>query len=137
MRHRDIWREQHADESGAYTVWDERTNARAANRGLRIDYILCSEGMAAAAGRCEIEFDMPRVRVEAAEHGQAVGGVTALIPHARATLTLTCNALTLTGDVMHNCDAATRAVLTETPRCRSGVTMRPSRSRFLTSSPTH
>ncbi|WIA36495.1 hypothetical protein OEZ86_007794 [Tetradesmus obliquus] len=39
----DSWRRLHPQQEGVYTVWDEKTSARAFNVGLRIDYALCSK----------------------------------------------------------------------------------------------
>lgn len=62
--HRDIWREQHPAARDSFTVWDERTNARSSNRGIRIDYVLCNAAMASKAGPCEILYDLPQVRLQ-------------------------------------------------------------------------
>ncbi|KAF6255533.1 Endonuclease/exonuclease/phosphatase [Scenedesmus sp. NREL 46B-D3] len=39
----DTWRQLHPEQGGVYSVWDEKTSARAFNVGLRIDYALCSK----------------------------------------------------------------------------------------------
>ncbi|NTW62035.1 exodeoxyribonuclease III [Candidatus Saccharibacteria bacterium] len=41
----DIFRHQHPDQTGAYTWWTWRANARARNIGWRIDYWLCSKSL--------------------------------------------------------------------------------------------
>jgi exonuclease III len=61
----DAWRAQHADVTDVYTVWDERTNARAANKGLRIDYILCSPALHIKVTNCQVKLDIPQVRFQA------------------------------------------------------------------------
>ena len=43
---RDVFRERHPGEKGHYTWWSYRTNARARNVGWRLDYFLCSPGIA-------------------------------------------------------------------------------------------
>ncbi|EFJ48590.1 hypothetical protein VOLCADRAFT_104648 [Volvox carteri f. nagariensis] len=50
----DVWRHLHPDTEGSYTVWDERTSARAFNTGLRIDYVLVSPGLLPYVQSCEI-----------------------------------------------------------------------------------
>lgn len=41
----DVCRSFHPDREGMYTHWETKKNARPANFGSRIDYILCSEAM--------------------------------------------------------------------------------------------
>ncbi|KAK9805387.1 hypothetical protein WJX73_010257 [Symbiochloris irregularis] len=41
----DTWRLQHPDTENVFTVWDEKTNARFSNRGVRIDYALLSQAL--------------------------------------------------------------------------------------------
>ena len=60
----DAWRVQHAGQADVFTVWDERTNARASNRGLRIDYTLCSPKLHSKAVDCQVKLDIPQVRVQ-------------------------------------------------------------------------
>ncbi|GIL67000.1 hypothetical protein Vafri_20376 [Volvox africanus] len=50
----DVWRWLHPDVDGSYTVWEERTSARAFNVGLRIDYVLVSPGLLPYVESCEI-----------------------------------------------------------------------------------
>ncbi|GIM03777.1 hypothetical protein Vretimale_8394, partial [Volvox reticuliferus] len=50
----DVWRRLHPDVEGAFTVWEERTSARAFNVGLRIDYVLVSPGLLPYVESCEI-----------------------------------------------------------------------------------
>lgn len=50
----DVWRRLHPGTSDVYTVWDERTSARAFNHGLRIDYILCTPGLLPSVAACEV-----------------------------------------------------------------------------------
>lgn len=42
----DVWREYNPYEKDRFTWWDQRTRARLANRGWRIDYFCVSEGLA-------------------------------------------------------------------------------------------
>eukprot|EP01025_Chloroclados_australasicus_P033104 TRINITY_DN33663_c0_g2_i1.p1 TRINITY_DN33663_c0_g2~~TRINITY_DN33663_c0_g2_i1.p1 ORF type:complete len:190 (-),score=25.10 TRINITY_DN33663_c0_g2_i1:204-773(-) len=55
----DVWRERHPDVTNVYTVWSERTNARAANVGRRIDYVLCTADLAAKCTHCEVDLEQP------------------------------------------------------------------------------
>lgn len=50
----DVWRHFHPGVTDVFTVWEERTSARAFNQGLRIDYILCSPGLLPHLRSCEI-----------------------------------------------------------------------------------
>ena len=59
----DAWRVQHADVGDVFTVWDERTNARASNKGLRIDYTLCSPDLHKKVADCQVKLDIPQVRL--------------------------------------------------------------------------
>lgn len=43
---RDVFRERHPGEKGHYTWWTFRANARERNIGWRLDYFLCSPGLA-------------------------------------------------------------------------------------------
>lgn len=50
----DVWRRCHPQER-AYTVWDEKTSARAFDQGQRIDYFIATRGaLSDAVLRCEI-----------------------------------------------------------------------------------
>uniref|UniRef100_A0A7S0WNY8 DNA-(apurinic or apyrimidinic site) endonuclease n=1 Tax=Chlamydomonas leiostraca TaxID=1034604 RepID=A0A7S0WNY8_9CHLO len=55
----DVWRKLHPEDTGCYTVWEERTNARAFNRGCRIDYVCVSPGLLPHVTSCEILTDLP------------------------------------------------------------------------------
>lgn len=50
----DVWRRLHPGVTDVYTVWDERTSARAFNHGLRIDYVLCSPGLLPHVKACSV-----------------------------------------------------------------------------------
>lgn len=50
----DVWRRLHPQEAATYSVWNEKTSARAFNRGLRIDYVLCTPGLLGRVVSCEI-----------------------------------------------------------------------------------
>merc|ERR1719161_2407328 len=39
----DTLRHQHGDAAGVFSYWSVRAKGRAPNRGLRLDYVLCSE----------------------------------------------------------------------------------------------
>eukprot|EP00850_Spirogloea_muscicola_P018560 SM000171S03249 [mRNA] locus=s171:197766:199857:- [translate_table: standard] len=40
----DLYRHFHPEVSNVFSVWDQRTDARTENKGLRIDYTLCNKG---------------------------------------------------------------------------------------------
>ncbi|GFR44092.1 hypothetical protein Agub_g5254, partial [Astrephomene gubernaculifera] len=50
----DVWRRLHPYTQGTYTVWEERTSARAFNAGLRIDYVLVSPALLPYIAACDI-----------------------------------------------------------------------------------
>ncbi|KXZ53641.1 hypothetical protein GPECTOR_6g558 [Gonium pectorale] len=50
----DVWRRLHPEQEGTYTVWEERTSARAFNVGLRIDYVFVSLGLLPYVESCEV-----------------------------------------------------------------------------------
>ncbi|PRW56659.1 Exodeoxyribonuclease III [Chlorella sorokiniana] len=50
----DVWRRLHPEKSSTYTVWNEKTSARAFNQGLRIDYVLASPGLLDKVVSCEV-----------------------------------------------------------------------------------
>eukprot|EP00850_Spirogloea_muscicola_P020543 SM000219S06688 [mRNA] locus=s219:164970:167412:+ [translate_table: standard] len=41
----DLYRHFYPEVSNVFTVWDQRTDARTENKGLRIDYTLCNKGV--------------------------------------------------------------------------------------------
>ncbi|KAK9908864.1 hypothetical protein WJX75_003939 [Coccomyxa subellipsoidea] len=55
----DIWRLRHPDETSTFTVWDEKTSARAFNEGVRIDYALLSPGLLEHVVSCEVISTLP------------------------------------------------------------------------------
>jgi len=50
----DVWKHLHPDEEGVFTVWDEKTSARAFNEGVRIDYVFATAGIMPHVVSCEI-----------------------------------------------------------------------------------
>jgi AP endonuclease-2 len=54
----DLFRKFHPTETGAFTVWNTLINARPANYGTRIDYILCNQELAPLFTDC---FHLPNV----------------------------------------------------------------------------
>ncbi|KAK9819914.1 hypothetical protein WJX72_003899 [[Myrmecia] bisecta] len=56
----DVWRHRHPQDTSTYTVWDEKTSARAFNEGLRIDYALCTPGLLAKVVSCEVVQTPPK-----------------------------------------------------------------------------
>eukprot|EP00898_Chlorokybus_atmophyticus_P007263 jgi/Chlat1/7538/Chrsp62S07032 len=50
----DCFRRFHPDKVDAYTVWDQRKNYRLSNRGLRLDYFLCSKNLVENVTACDI-----------------------------------------------------------------------------------
>ena len=57
----DVWRDFHPEATDIFTVWNERTNARASNRGLRIDYAMCSPSLKSQIIDCKVKLDLPQV----------------------------------------------------------------------------
>ena len=56
----DVWREMHPQAKDAFTVWEERTEARVRNEGARIDYCICNRGLLPHVKGCGINYGMPR-----------------------------------------------------------------------------
>lgn len=56
----DLWRQFHPGEK-VWSWWSNRGQARAKDRGWRIDYILCSPAAAALATGCEITGREPKI----------------------------------------------------------------------------
>jgi exodeoxyribonuclease-3 len=56
----DLFRTQHPD-AQTYSWWSNRGQARAKDRGWRIDYILCSPALAELALSCEITGREPKI----------------------------------------------------------------------------
>ncbi len=50
----DVYRALHPDVSNVYTCFDQKTNARLYNRGVRIDFCLVSQGLAGKVKACEV-----------------------------------------------------------------------------------
>ncbi|KAG2496320.1 hypothetical protein HYH03_005552 [Edaphochlamys debaryana] len=50
----DVWRRLHPEATDVFTVWEERTSARAFNVGLRIDFVLASPGLLPYVQSCEV-----------------------------------------------------------------------------------
>jgi exonuclease III len=50
----DVYRDLHPEAHRAYTCFDQKTNARLYNRGVRIDFCLVSPGLRGRVRRCEI-----------------------------------------------------------------------------------
>ncbi len=50
----DVYRQLHPDVSNVYTCFDQKTNARLYNRGVRIDFCLVSQGLAGKVRTCEV-----------------------------------------------------------------------------------
>ncbi|CAL8460704.1 g235 [Coccomyxa elongata] len=55
----DAWRLQHPQEQSVFTVWDEKTSARAFNEGVRIDYALLTPELLQRLVSCEIISTLP------------------------------------------------------------------------------
>lgn len=51
----DVFRKLHPDEPGLYSWWSNRGQARAKDRGWRLDYVLCSPALAERAEEAWIE----------------------------------------------------------------------------------
>ena len=41
----DAFRHFHPEAKGQFTYWSQRSNARPVNKGLRLDYFICSEDL--------------------------------------------------------------------------------------------
>ncbi len=54
----DVFRERHPGENGHYSWWSYRMNARARNVGWRLDYFLCSPGIAEKVSDVRILSDV-------------------------------------------------------------------------------
>lgn len=56
-----MWRLRHPDVGNCFTVWDEKTSARAFNEGVRIDYVLCSKRLIdqGQVVSCEVLTNIP------------------------------------------------------------------------------
>jgi exonuclease III len=76
--YKDVWRELHPDEKNVFTVWDERTNARATNQGLRIDFMLCSRELQGKVANCQVNLQMP----QDSRHGCALLASVTTLGHA-------------------------------------------------------
>lgn len=63
----DLWRRFHPEERG-YSWWSNRGQARAKDRGWRIDYVLCSPALAERATACWIQGQEPAVSDHCAVH---------------------------------------------------------------------
>jgi exodeoxyribonuclease-3 len=61
----DLWRAHHPGERG-YSWWSNRGQARALDRGWRIDYLLCTPDLAARATRCWLQGRSPALSDHAA-----------------------------------------------------------------------
>lgn len=79
----DSWRELHPKEANVFTVWDERTNARATNTGLRIDYTLCSRQLHNRVASCEVNLQLPQVRIPRCMLARSRCGMQAAVPRCR------------------------------------------------------
>jgi len=50
----DVWRQLHPKEHEVFTCWDQWRNARAFNRGVRIDYVFVTQGLINRVSRCDV-----------------------------------------------------------------------------------
>ncbi len=50
----DVFRHLHPNERSTFTCFDERTNARERNAGVRIDYVLVTKGLLSKVKTCEV-----------------------------------------------------------------------------------
>ena len=50
----DVYRKIHPDKDAVYTCFDERTNARERNQGVRIDFILVTRGLVDKVRQCDV-----------------------------------------------------------------------------------
>ncbi|KAK9478436.1 DNA-lyase 2 [Lipomyces japonicus] len=54
----DLCRQFHPNRQGMYTCWNQKLNARPANYGSRIDYVLASKGLSGWCKKAEIRPDL-------------------------------------------------------------------------------
>jgi exonuclease III len=72
----------HKDAVGQFTYWSQRTNARAVNCGLRLDYFMCSEEMfPAGAATAVVEEDDSKEERDPAARRVIEGVDDAKLPH--------------------------------------------------------
>jgi len=50
----DVYRKIHPDKDSVYTCFDERTNARERNQGVRIDFVLVTKGLTEKVRECAV-----------------------------------------------------------------------------------
>ncbi|CAN0164926.1 unnamed protein product [Ectocarpus fasciculatus] len=70
----DAFRHFHPDASGHYTYWSMRTFARNSNKGLRLDYFVCSSDLTdqSEAPRIQDCYDIPTDTLGLSDHAPAM-----------------------------------------------------------------
>ncbi|CAM9841926.1 unnamed protein product [Ectocarpus sp. 12 AP-2014] len=101
----DAFRRLHPDAEGAYTYWSVRTGARPVNRGLRLDYFVCSNAV---------------FEEGAAEGGQA----KATARRAKGSAPKGKGATGAKGMVVHDCFMLDEATVGVSDHCPIGITLR-------------
>lgn len=64
----DLYRHFHPDEKDVYSVWNQKTEARIHNEGLRIDYVICDKGFLAEV----LEADIVKMQKQWSDHAAVV-----------------------------------------------------------------
>ncbi|KAJ9505454.1 hypothetical protein QJQ45_010120 [Haematococcus lacustris] len=82
----DAWRSKHPAATDCFTVWEERTSARAFNAGCRIDLILLSPELLPQVLACDIVTDVPPKWSDHAPVLLELSDVPLLQPHAPCAL---------------------------------------------------
>lgn len=67
-RYIDLYRHFHPDEKNIFSVWDQKSDARTRNEGLRIDYAICNEGFLTEV----LETDIVKMQKQWSDHAAVV-----------------------------------------------------------------
>ncbi|GJP53860.1 hypothetical protein CLOM_g12985 [Closterium sp. NIES-68] len=84
--YRDLFRYLHPTTAGAFTVWDQRTDARSRNEGQRIDYAVCDAAFLPHVLSCDIIKVSPKQWSDHAAIDLVLVDSSPLPPHPRPSL---------------------------------------------------